>query len=172
MPLLTLAVTGSPAVAGTVAAAQALGGVIGFLPGGVLADRYDRRLLLAQAVANNQGRDAAVSLASGSHPADGEQRGVLLVGGVGEDGVVEASLFDTWHQQPGLMQLTGTRDGSRVDLSAPYMDEWAWEVSVELGDDVSMTMRNVVPESALAMLPPDSPPMSAGPYDAMVAVWR
>ena len=40
MPLLTLAVTGSPAVAGTVAAAQALGGVIGFLPGGVLADRY------------------------------------------------------------------------------------------------------------------------------------
>ena len=45
MPLLTLAVTGSPAVAGTVAAAQALGGVIGFLPGGVLADRYDRRLL-------------------------------------------------------------------------------------------------------------------------------
>ena len=124
MPLLTLAVTGSPAVAGTVAAAQALGGVIGFLPGGVLADRYDRRLLwtwsaviglvlsaaiavlaalglldawalanlgfllqlrasllspaseamlrtivdkkqLAQAVANNQGRDAAVSLASG-----------------------------------------------------------------------------------------------------------
>ncbi|HMQ64989.1 MAG TPA: hypothetical protein PJ992_01770 [Arachnia sp.] len=106
------------------------------------------------------------------HPADGEQRGVLLVGGVGEDGVVEASLLDTWHQQPGLMQLTGTRDGSRVDLSAPYMEEWAWEVSVELGDDVSMTMRNVVPESALAMLPPDSPPMSAGPYDAMVAVWR
>ena len=30
----------------------------------------------------------------------------------------------------------------------------------------------LVPESALAMLPPDSPPMSGGPYDAMVAVWR
>ena len=124
MPLLTLIVTGSPTVAGTVGAVQLVGGVVGFLPGGVLADRFDRRILrawsagiglalslwlaglaafgwldvwslvnigfllqlraslftpaseamlrtvvhkrqLAQAVANNQGRDAAVSLVSG-----------------------------------------------------------------------------------------------------------
>lgn len=124
MPLLALVVSGSPTVAGTVGAATALGGVIGFLPGGVLADRLDRRTLrswsagigltisaaiavlaalgllsawalaglgfllqlraslltpaseamlrsvvdkrqLPQAVANNQGRDAAVGLVSG-----------------------------------------------------------------------------------------------------------
>lgn len=106
------------------------------------------------------------------HPVDGEQRGVLLVGGTGEDGGVEAALFDTWHQQPGLMRLVGTRMGDRVGLGATYAEEWGWEVDVELGEDaVTMTMRNVVPESALAMLPPDSPPMSAGPYDAMVASW-
>ena len=31
-----------------------------------------------------------------------------------------------------------------------------------------MTMCNVVPESALAQLPPDAPPVEAGPYDVMV----
>ena len=47
MPLLTLIVTGSPTVAGTVGAVQLVGGVVGFLPGGVLADRFDRRILRA-----------------------------------------------------------------------------------------------------------------------------
>ena len=89
------------------------------------------------------------------HPADGEQHGVLLVGGSDDEGRAEAALFDTWHQQPGLKQLTGTRDGDRIEVAATYLEEWGWEVGVELGADaVSMTMRNVVPESALAMLPP------------------
>lgn len=124
MPLITLATTGSPSVAGSVAAVQAIGAVIGFLPGGVIADRWDRKRLrswsaligiglavglvvlalvgwlnatwlivvgflmqlrsslltpaseamlrtvvekaqVAQAVANNQGRDAAVGIVSG-----------------------------------------------------------------------------------------------------------
>lgn len=37
------------------------------------------------------------------------------------------------------------------------------------GPDAAMTMCNVVPESALAQLPPDAPPVEAGPYDVMVA---
>ena len=46
------------------------------------------------------------------------------------------------------------------------------QVTVALADGaVSMTMCNVVPESALSMAPPDGPPMSAGPYDVMVASW-
>lgn len=46
VPLLTLVVTGEPALAGLVAAAGAVGRVAGTLPGGVLADRHDRRRLM------------------------------------------------------------------------------------------------------------------------------
>jgi hypothetical protein len=45
-PLVTVAVTGSPLLAGLVGAAFLLGEVVALLPGGVLADRVDRRLLL------------------------------------------------------------------------------------------------------------------------------
>ena len=44
-PLITLAVTSSPTTAGTVALFQGLGQIMGTLPGGVLADRHDRRRL-------------------------------------------------------------------------------------------------------------------------------
>lgn len=107
------------------------------------------------------------------HPTDGEQQGVLLVGGTPEEGSVEATLFDTWHQQPGFMQLAGSRDDGRIDVRGTYAGEWGWEIGVRLEDDGSrMTMRNVVPASALADLPPGSPAMSAGPYDVMVAAWE
>jgi MFS family permease len=46
VPLLTLVVTGEPALAGLVAAAGAVGRVAATLPGGVLADRHDRRRLM------------------------------------------------------------------------------------------------------------------------------
>lgn len=106
------------------------------------------------------------------HAADGAQRGTILVGGTGPEGEVEASWFDTWHQQPGLMHFTGERAGDRLDLRGTYLGEWGWTVSLDLaGDTVAMTMCNVVPESALADLPPDAPAMSAGPYDVMVARW-
>ncbi|GAA4115186.1 hypothetical protein GCM10022415_11460 [Knoellia locipacati] len=107
------------------------------------------------------------------HPTDGAQRGVVLVGGTGDDGAVEGALFDTWHQQPGLMPLSGRRSGDRVELAGTYMEEWGWMVAIELADDAAtMTMCNVVPESALATAPPDGPSMSAGPYDVMVASWQ
>ena len=107
------------------------------------------------------------------HPADGAQQGVLLVGGTDDAGRVEGALFDTWHQQPGLMTLHGTRNGDRVELAGTYMEEWGWTVAVEPAQEaVTMTMCNVVPESALSMAPPEGPPMSAGPYDVMVASWR
>ncbi|RMI14334.1 MFS transporter [Cellulomonas triticagri] len=46
-PLVAVLVTGSATEAGIVAAAAAVGGVVGLLPGGVLADRFDRRALRA-----------------------------------------------------------------------------------------------------------------------------
>lgn len=108
-----------------------------------------------------------------SHPNDGEQHGSVLLGGDGEHGLVEASWFDTWHQQPTLMRLQGSRRDSRVEVMGTYEQEWGWSISVDLAaDTATMTMCNVVPESALAQLPADSPPMSAGPYEVMVATWR
>lgn len=108
-----------------------------------------------------------------AHPIDGEQHGGVLIGADDGDGRVEAAWFDTWHQQPALMHLEGSRRGPRVDVGGTYEQEWGWTISIDLADDAaSMTMCNVVPESALAQLPPDSPAMSSGPYDVMVARWR
>lgn len=47
MPLIAVALTGDAATAGTIAGVQGVGAVVGLLPGGVLADRHDRRLLRA-----------------------------------------------------------------------------------------------------------------------------
>lgn len=118
-----------------------------------------------------------------SHPSDGEQQGALLVGGRAEDGRVEAAWFDTWHQQPGLMTLVGERDGSVTDLRGSYAPQWGWTIRLELRDAaevdpaaagavVSLTMCNVVPESACDGEPGETPAMSPGPYEVMVAEWR
>lgn len=107
------------------------------------------------------------------HPVDGQQHGSVLVGGLGDDGRVEAAFFDTWHQQPPLMRLSGSRAGARVELLGTYEQEWGWTIDIELGAaGATMTMCNVIPQSALAQAPADAPPMSAGPYEVMVARWH
>lgn len=108
------------------------------------------------------------------HPDDGEHEGVLLISGKPEDGPVTATLFDTWHQHPGVMTLTGERtaDGA-ARLEPTYLEKWGWQVDVALGEvEASMVMRNDVPESALGMLPAGDPSSKAAPYHAMVARWR
>jgi hypothetical protein len=98
------------------------------------------------------------------HPADGPQDGVLLVG-TPEEGAAEvtAAWSDSWHQQPGLMVLAGTRDAERIDLAAEYGGGWGWTITVELGDPLTLTMCNVIPaEHATADI-------AAGPYPVMVA---
>lgn len=45
-PLITLAVTGDLGLTGTVAMWEAIGAVLGMIPGGVLADRFDRKKLM------------------------------------------------------------------------------------------------------------------------------
>ena len=108
-----------------------------------------------------------------THPEDGPQHGVLLIGGPEEDGDdVAATLADSWHQKPGLMTLTGLRRGDTIELASLYAGDWGWQVTINAGDEPTMTMRNVVPESALDMLPTDAPRVAAGPYDVMVARWR
>lgn len=106
------------------------------------------------------------------HPTDGAQRGAVLVGAPGDDGTMEAAWLDTWHQQPGIMRLAGARAGSRVEVRGTYAGEWGWVIAFEVAaGQASMVMSNVVPESALADLPPDAPSATAGPYEVMVASW-
>lgn len=109
-----------------------------------------------------------------THPVDGPQQGLVLVGGPGDDGdAITAAWADSWHQQPGLMTLTGTRTGDGFDVAATYAAEFGWEISLHTKEpgETTMTMLHVVPESALASAPADGPPMSAGPYEVMVARW-
>ena len=107
------------------------------------------------------------------HPADGDQHGHLLVGAPGTDSdAVTAAWSDSWHQQPDLLILTGTRAADSAQLAATYMGDWGWQIDLDdlTGEAPTMTMRNVIPESALADAPADMP-KQAGPYAVMVAHW-
>jgi hypothetical protein len=111
-----------------------------------------------------------------SHPGDGPQHGLLLISGPDPQGDVTASWADSWHQQPDLLTLSGPRTGDTVELSAVYAGEWGWQISLQLlPGAASMTMRNVIPESAVGPAAsdaaPDAPPLPAGPYPVMVATW-
>lgn len=119
------------------------------------------------------------------HPDDGPQQGVLLVGG-GPEGqgpddadasaeqvAITVAWADSWHQQPGLRTLHGTRAGGHLDVSATYAGDWGWTVELDGLDaageaPITMVMRNVVPESARDMLPEGA---QTGAYDVMLARW-
>lgn len=96
------------------------------------------------------------------HPDDGEQSGTLLLGTPGEDGAVSAAWVDSWHQ-PAVGLLTGTTSRDGAEVAYEYAPGWTWEVGVRRGDDdVSMVMRNVVPEGQGG---------PAGAYVVMQARW-
>lgn len=71
------------------------------------------------------------------------------------------------------MTLPGRRVDDRIELTGTYAEEWGWTITIGLSDsEVSMTMCNVIPASALADRSPDKPAVEAGPYDVMVARWQ
>ena len=108
-----------------------------------------------------------------THAESGKQAGSLLVGGVDEDGVIEASWFDTFHHQPKLMTFTGRREGAVTKLSGEWAPGWGWMIEFDIADaEVAMTMCNVIPESARDMMPEGSGELQAGPYEVMVARWN
>ncbi len=107
-----------------------------------------------------------------THPDDGLQDGVLLVGSP-EDGsdTVEATWLDSWHQQPAPLRLTGTVDASTygvLELSAFYSGAWGWQIRLDLTspEETVIVMRHVIPEEALDQAPPGTS-MQVGPYDVM-----
>lgn len=104
-----------------------------------------------------------------THPEDGPQNGVLLAGSPEQGGdAVEASWIDSWHQKPAPLHLTGTLEGSALELSAFYSGAWGWQIRLDLGSpqETAVVMRNVIPQEALSQAPPGQP-MQAGPYVVM-----
>jgi hypothetical protein len=100
------------------------------------------------------------------HPDDGPQDGILLIGSPEEQRGVEAMWLDSWHQKPGPLLLTGTAaDGATCVLAGTYLQEWGWEIHLDLDAGLRMTMRNVIPASAVKA--EQAQALSAGPYDVM-----
>ena len=98
-----------------------------------------------------------------AHPQDGEQAGVLLVGGPDEEGRITAAWLDSWHQRPQVRLLVGTSDATTTMLETDY-DGWRWRILVTTAPgSLGLIMHNVVPDGSEGMNP--------GPYVVMEARW-
>lgn len=98
-----------------------------------------------------------------THPQDGVQSGVLLVGSADDDGVVSAGWLDSWHRKPRLREVVGRVVDGALTLEMDY-DGWGWVIGLRSdADGLAMTMHNVVPEGFGDF---------AGAYLVMDAAWR
>lgn len=103
-----------------------------------------------------------------THPDDGEQTGLLVLGQGEADDEVSALWADTWHQ-PAAKSLNGKVADGVVTVEYAYGDgEWRWQIIVDARDAglLSVRMVNVVPVSSVSQ---DVP---AGAYAAMEADFR
>ena len=101
---------------------------------------------------------------TGSHPDDGAQDGLLVVGPNAEPPDAVAFWADSWHQHPDPTVLHGRlRDGVLV-VSYAYGGDWRWEITVDAQNPevLAIRMDNIVPQSVAAE------GGDAGPYSAMV----
>jgi hypothetical protein len=104
-----------------------------------------------------------------THPDDGPQDGVLLVGSPDDERhVVAAAWGDSWHQKPSLLMLSGELARRRLEVSADYGGGWRWMISIDgdRDDRLALTMYNVIPAEHAT----DETP--SGPYPVMVAELR
>lgn len=103
-----------------------------------------------------------------SHPADGAQDGLLVIGPSEEAHGAVAFWGDSWHQNPLPTLLSGGVLDDRLVVSYEYGGEWRWQIIVDatIPDSLTLTMENVVPESAA------TDTVGPGAYVAMLADLR
>ena len=103
-----------------------------------------------------------------SHPADGAQDGLLVIGPSEEVHGAVAFWGDSWHQNPLPTLLSGGVLDDRLVVSYEYGGEWRWQIIVDatIPDSLTITMENVVPESAA------TDTVGPGAYVAMLADLR
>jgi hypothetical protein len=117
----------------------------------------------------------AVSLAAGrhvadlayawTHPDDGPQDGLLVLGASDDEGSVVALWGDSWHQHPAPAICEGSiEDHGVIGVGYEYGDGWRWWITVDARDPAVLRLRmeNVVPtDQADAAVP-------VGAYPVMV----
>jgi hypothetical protein len=96
------------------------------------------------------GGNVAVLAYTWTHPDDGVQDGLLVLGPDESPGAVLALWGDSWHQKPAAKQLAGTADRDSLTVSYSYAEEWEWRIALSLDrpDLLRWRMDNVVPPSA------------------------
>jgi hypothetical protein len=84
-----------------------------------------------------------------SHPDDGAQDGLLVLGTEETPGGVVALWGDSWHQKPAAGQLRGVSDADSLTLGYTYAEGWEWRITLraEQPDVLRWRMENVVPPS-------------------------
>ena len=103
-----------------------------------------------------------------SHPDDGVQDGLLVIGPSDEEQGAVAFWGDSWHQSPAPTVLAGGFVDDRLVVSYEYGGEWRWQIIVDATnpDSLRLSMENVVPEAAA------TDTVAPGPYVAMLADLR
>lgn len=105
---------------------------------------------------------------SWSHPEDGAQDGLLVIGPKDESQGAVALWGDSWHQSPEPTVLVGGLEDGLLVVSYAYGGEWRWQISVDAtsADALRLRMDNIVPESAATET------VAAGAYPAMLTDLR
>lgn len=103
-----------------------------------------------------------------SHPDDGAQDGLLVVGPEGEPPGAVAFWGDSWHQQPDPTVLHGRLQDGVLVVGYAYGGDWRWEITVDatVPELLALRMDNIVPQSVA------TEGVVAGPYAAMVTELR
>lgn len=103
-----------------------------------------------------------------SHPEDGAQDGLLVIGANDESDGAVAFWGDSWHQAPQPTLLAGKFQDGLVAVSYEYGGGWRWQISVDATntDSLRLRMENIVPQSAA------TDAVAAGPYEAMLTTLR
>lgn len=85
-----------------------------------------------------------------SHPEDGAQDGLLVIGPNGQSEGAVAFWGDSWHQSPQPAVLGGRFEDALLVVSYEYGGEWRWQISVDAtnADSLILRMENVVPDCA------------------------
>lgn len=93
------------------------------------------------------GGNLAVLAYTWTHPDDGAQEGLLVLGPEEAPGAVTALWGDSWHQQPAAKRLLGTAGQGSVTVGYSYAEGWEWRITltVDRPDSLRWRMDNVVP---------------------------
>jgi hypothetical protein len=96
------------------------------------------------------GGNVAVLAYTWTHPDDGVQDGVLVLGPDEEPDGVLAMWGDSWHQKPAAKQLRGATNADTLTVGYAYAEGWEWRITltVDRPDLLRWRMDNVVPPSA------------------------